>query len=144
MKTKIQQQRCIRYLVFFTVTLLGIYVRYLGRDFISGDFKNCLYTWYLEITGAGPGIEALQANTVDYPIPYAFLVWLLAKLPFPFLYSLKTLHGALDFVMAMIAGKVVQHFKPHNPDSFYWGYCITLLIPNIFINMDTNKYNMFI
>jgi len=134
MKTRPQYQAPFRYLIFIAVTLFGCYIRYLGRDFISGDFANCLYTWYLEMTEAGPGIESLQANTVDYPIPYAFLVWLLAKLPFSFLYSLKTLHGIFDVILAVIAGKIVQHYRPGSPDSFYWGYCITFLIPNIFIN----------
>jgi len=134
MKTNANTQRFIRYAVLASVSAAALCIRFLGRDVISADFKNCLHSWYLEVTTPGPGIESLLSYTGDYPMPYAFMIWLLGKLPFPFLYSLKTVNVFFDFLLAVLAGKIVQHFRPERPDSFYWGYCVTLLLPNVVLN----------
>lgn len=129
-----KKEHFIKYIFFITITLLGLYVRYLGRDVLSADFRNCLNSWYLEISGPGPHISSLLAYTGDYPMPYAFLIWLLAKIPIPFLYSLKIFNCIFDYILAIVIGKIVQHFKPTSSYSFYLGYSITLLIPNVFLN----------
>lgn len=134
MKTHIRNQRFCTHAVALLVTLIAIYIRYEGLEYISSDFKNCLNSWYLEILNAGPGIEALRAYTGDYPMPYAFLIWLLTKIPVPFLYSLKTVNGIFDIILAVLVGKIVQYFKPESSNGFCLGYCITLLLPNVFLN----------
>lgn len=130
-------KRSSHIVIYMLVTLISfaaLYVRYLGRDMISADFQNCLSSWYTEITTPGPGIDSLLAYTGDYPMPYAFLIWLSGKLPVPFIYSLKTFNVIFDFILAILVGKIVAHFKPDNPHSFLWGYCITLFLPNVIIN----------
>lgn len=130
-------KRSSHFVIYMLVTLISfaaLYVRYLGRDMISADFQNCLSSWYTEITTPGPGIDSLLAYTGDYPMPYAFLIWLSGKLPVPFIYSLKTFNVIFDFILAILVGKIVAHFKPDNPHSFLWGYCITLFLPNVIIN----------
>lgn len=122
------------YMLVALVSFIALYVRYLGRDVISADFQSCLNPWYIEITTSGPGIDSLLAFTGDYAMPYAFLIWLLGKLPVPFLYSLKTVNVIFDFILAILAGKIVAYLKPDAPHSFLWGYCVTLFLPNIIIN----------
>lgn len=124
----------IIYLSAILVSLVAVYIRYLGRDVISVDFRNCLSSWYREVTTPGPGIDSLLAYTGDYPMPYAFLIWLLGKLPVPFIYSLKTFNVVFDFILAVLVGKITAYFKPDSPHSFWLGYCITLLLPNVIIN----------
>lgn len=134
LKYSTEKQRFIKYAAIFTVSLAALYIRYLGRDIISSDFEHCLSSWYREVTLPGPGINSLLYYTGDYPMPYAFLIWLLGKLPVPFLYSLKTVNTIFDFILAVLMGKIVLHFKPENPDSFFLGYSITLLLPNVILN----------
>lgn len=134
MKIVTKSERHFQYIILIITTLLGLYVRYIGRDFLSGDFNDCLNAWYLQISSAGPHINALLAYSGDYPMPYAFLIWLLAKIPIPFLYSLKTFNCVVDFFLAIIIGKLVERFNPHNPFSFYIGYGVTLLLPHVFLN----------
>lgn len=134
MNTTNKSQRFIRYAIFTAVSIAALYVRYLGFDVISGDFENCLNSWYLEVTTPGPGIDSLLAYTGDYPMPYAFLIWLLGKLPFPFLYSLKTVNLVFDFIMAFLVGKIAEYFRPESRNSFLIGYGVTLFLPNVVIN----------
>lgn len=123
--------RCV---LFATISAIALWIRYLGRDVISGDFENCLHSWYLEVTEPGPQISSLLSYTGDYPMPYAFLIWLLGKLPVPFLYSLKALNTLFDLALAVLIGKIAAYFKPENPNAFLLGYGIVLLLPNVVIN----------
>ncbi len=134
MKTRKNSHGYINYLIIASISFIALYIRYLGRDVISGDFEDCLNSWYLEVTTPGPGIDSLLAYTGDYPMPYAFMIWLLGKLPIPFLYSLKMVNTLFDFIMAVLIGKITAYFKPENKNSFCLGYCITLLLPNVIIN----------
>lgn len=122
------------YMLVALISFIALYIRYLGRDVISADFQSCLNPWYIEITTSGPGIDSLLAFTGDYAMPYAFLIWLLGKIPVLFLYSLKTVNVIFDFILAILAGKIAAHLKPDNPHSFLWGYCVTLFLPNVIIN----------
>lgn len=134
LKTQTISNRFPIYAIMLFVSILALYIRYLGRNVLSADFENCLSSWYDEIVGAGPGIDALLSYTGDYAIPYAFLIWLLSKLPLPFLYSVKMVNVVFDFGLAVMVGKIVKFFKPQNNTSFFLGYCVTLLLPNVFLN----------
>lgn len=134
MKAKVSKCQWLQYVTLGVVVLVGVYVRFLGKDFISGDFEDCLYEWYQEIVAAGPEITALKACTGDYAIPYVFLIWLLAKIPVPFLYSLKLLNGIFDFVLAVLGGKIVRHFIPQRENASLVGFSVIWLLPNVFMN----------
>ena len=129
-----KNQRFVIYTVILAVSLVALFLRLSGLDVISGDFRDCLNVWHMEIAGAGPGLEALLHYTGDYAMPYAFVIWLLGKLPFPFLYSLKGFHILFDFLLAVVAGKIIKELKPKNPFAFCQGYCVTLLLPNVILN----------
>lgn len=129
-----KNERFTIYALSAIVSIIAVYIRYLGRDIITVDFENCLNLWHLDMQNAGPGIEALLAYTGDYPMPYAFIIWLLGKLPIPFLYSWKLFNVVFDFALAVMAGKVVRQLKPNHIWSFPLGFCITLLLPNVILN----------
>ena len=134
LKTQTNSRLFIKYILLGAVSALALYIRYLGRNALSADFQNCLDSWYQEIVGAGPGIDSLLAYTGDYAIPYAFLIWLLSKLPIPFLYSVKMVNVVFDYGLAFLVGLITRYFKPENKNMFCWGYCVTLLLPNVFMN----------
>lgn len=129
-----RKQIFIKYAILSAVSLAALYIRCLGLDVISGDFQNCLNVWHLEIENAGPGLNALLHYTGDYAMPYAFVIWLLGKLPMPFLYSLKGFHILFDFLLAVMAGKIVKKLKPASDYGFCLGYGVTLLLPNVIFN----------
>lgn len=134
LRTQTNYHVYIKYAALLSVTFLALYIRYLGRNVLSADFEDCITAWRREIVSAGPGIEALCSYTGDYAMPYVFLIWLLNKLPAPFLYSVKAVNVIFDFGLAVVAGKIIKYFKPENDYSFCLGYCITLLLPNVFLN----------
>ena len=127
-------QNFITYTLLLTASLLGLYLRCLGLDVVSGDFRDCLNVWHQEIAGAGPGLDSLLHYTGDYAMPYAFVIWLLGKLPVPFLYSLKGFHILFDFILALMAGFIVKKLKPQSTHAFCLGYCVVLLLPNVILN----------
>lgn len=124
----------IKSALLLAVSLLGLYIRALGLDVISGDFRDCLNVWHMEIAGGGPGLDALLHYTGDYAMPYAFVIWLLGKLPVPFLYSLKGFHILFDFVLAAAAGLILKTLKPGRSYAFCLGYGVVLLLPNVVLN----------
>ena len=116
------------------VSILALYIRYLGRDVLSNDLETCLSSWHDEIINAGPGIGALRSYTGDYAITYAFIIWILSKLPISFMYSVKIVSIIFDFGLAVMIGAIVKFFKPEDRTGFCLGYCVTLLLPNVFLN----------
>lgn len=134
MVTQTNRHRLIKYAVLLFVSFLAVYIRYLGRDVLSDDIKNCVTGWSDELVSAGPGINSLLNYTGDYAMTYVFLIWLLIKLPVPLLYSLKAVNVLFDFGLAVVVGRIIKYFRPENDYSFCWGYCVTLLLPNVFLN----------
>ena len=128
-----------RFPVFFfpvlaLVTLTGLIIRYLGRDYVSGDFRDCLLPWYEDILSAGDGIGALKAYKGDYAIPYVFLTWVIGKLPIPYLYSVKLLSVVFDVIMAISAGLIAWKMTGKSFNSLLFGYSVVFLLPNAIID----------
>ncbi len=134
MKSKKENLFIVQFIILFAVSILAVYVRALGRDVLTSDFTNCLRQWYLQIITSGPGIDSLLNYRGDYPMPYAFILYLYGKLPLPSLYSLKLTNGILDFALAIMLGRTAELLKPRKGWSFCLGYCLILLIPSIFLN----------
>ena len=62
-------EKYVNVLFFIIVSLLGIYVRYAGRDVLSGDMAECLQPWFDSIKQAG-GVKALKYQVGDYNVLY--------------------------------------------------------------------------
>lgn len=134
MVTQTNRHRLIKYAILLFISFIAVYIRYLGRDVLSDDIKNCVTGWYNELVSAGPGLNSLLNYTGDYAMPYVFLIWLISKSSLPLIYSIKIIHALFDFGLAVVMGKIIKYFRPENDNSFCWGYCITLLLPNVFLN----------
>jgi Gpi18-like mannosyltransferase len=126
------------YITYFSIILLvttaGMVIRFLGRNVISGDFRDCLEPWYKDIIASGTGISSLRAYKGDYALPYVFLTWLIGKLPIPYLYACKILSIIFDVLMAVFAGMISALLTPERKYSFLFGYSIVLLLPNVIID----------
>lgn len=121
-------------ILLLAVSAIGLYIRYLGLDCVSGDFRDCLYPWYENIRDAGPGLDALRNYRGDYSMPYIFLIWLLCKIPISFLWALKLVHIVFDMVLAVLAGKIAGELKPDGGVSFCVAYSLVFLHPSVFFN----------
>ena len=60
-------------LFFLIISLLGIYIRYQGRDAMSGDMVNCLIPWYDRIKQGGK-IAMLRQQVGNYNILYQTII----------------------------------------------------------------------
>lgn len=120
--------------VILIITIAGMIIRFLGKDVISGDFRDCLEPWYRDIIASGTGISSLRAYKGDYALPYVFLTWLIGKLPIPYLYACKILSVIFDFLMAVFAGLITVRLNPDNKYSFLFGYSVVFLLPNVIID----------
>lgn len=134
MITRTNNRQFIKFAILLFISFLALFIRYLGRNVLSADLENCVTGWQKEIVSAGPGIDALASYTGDYAMPYVFLIWLLSKLPTPLLYSVKAVNVIFDLGLAVVVGKIIEYHRPENDYSFCWGYCVTLLLPNVFLN----------
>lgn len=93
-------------LFLIAVTVLGLLLRWFGRDFESGDFKSFLNPWWNRIEPAG--IDGLATKVGNYNIPYQIITYLLTLLPLGALYSYKLLSVVFDFVLAVACALLVN------------------------------------
>ena len=93
--------------------ILGVYVRWLFRDFESGDFVDFLSVWYGQIKELG-GFKALSTQIGNYGIPYQFLIALISYLPIRGLYGYKIISCIFDFVTAFGIYSIVKHLSNKN------------------------------
>lgn len=122
------------YLFFIIVTIIGIAMRFGGKDAISGDYVAYLSGWYDEIAQKG-GLAALQYQIGNYGIPYQFLIALMTYIPMDSLYMYKILSCIFDFGLAFICARMVHSLKKEDSHfSFLMVYGIVLLFPTVVIN----------
>lgn len=126
--------KCHLTIIMLLVTIVSLSIRYLGKDYMSGDYRSCLSIWYNQIKNAGPGLSALLAYEGDYALPYAFLLWILCKLPVSPLYGIKFISVLFDFLLAVGAAKLIEYLCPSSGRNACIGYCVVLLLPTVFIN----------
>lgn len=124
----------VNMIYFELISVVGIFIRFLGVGFESSDYSNCIYQWYLQLIENGPGIDALRYYRGDYTLPYVFLLWILTKIPIPFAWSVRMLHLPFDLAAAFFAGKIAEHMKPADGKNLLLGYAAVLLWPTVFLN----------
>ena len=60
------------------ITLLGLWLRWQGIWYESGDFVNCLSIWMTDLTGGT--LKTLAEYSGDYNMPYVTILLLLTYL----------------------------------------------------------------
>ena len=58
--------------LFAVIIIIAIIIRFIGRDFESGDMHRFLIPWFIEIKQAG-GISSLSEQVGDYGLLYQTL-----------------------------------------------------------------------
>ena len=93
------------WIVLTVASILGLWVRLSGFDFISGDLKYFLIPWYAEISKQG--LASLSNQVGDYNLLYQTLIALMSYLDVDCVVGYKTLSVVFDYVLAVAAGLLV-------------------------------------
>lgn len=86
------------------ITILGLILRYLNKDFQSDDWTRCWVPWMEAIEGPFTSIVRFPG---DYNMPYVTLLWIINHIPIPKLYGVKILSVLFDYFLAVGAAKLV-------------------------------------
>lgn len=115
-------------IVFFTITVLGIWIRIQLREQTSGDSLGALLPWYEEIQKYG-----LSRQVGNYNFPYQLAIYLLTKLPLEPLHAYKLLSCVFDFLLAAVSAAIV-HDITQSKSRTLLVYCAVLLSPVVILN----------
>lgn len=117
---------------FILVSILGLIVRCIGIQYISADARDYLLPWFYTIKEAG-GMSALAQQVGNYNIPYQCLIALMSYLPFEPLFMYKALSIIFDYVLALVAAKLVCLLR-NDKKMFIVVYATVLLWPTHIMN----------
>lgn len=122
-------------LFFAIISFMGIYVRYVGRDFISADMQNFLLPWYDEIKQSG-GFKALNSQVGDYNILYQTIISLMTYLSINSVYLYKLLSIVFDFALAISSACFVCEISKKEKMGvlFQSVYAVVLFLPTVILN----------
>lgn len=115
------------------VAISGILIRFMFRDFESGDSKAFLLPWWEEIDNNG-GIRALKQQTGNYNMLYQFLIAVMTYLPIKPLYQYKILSGIFDYLLAAGVGYITYDLTNRNTLKGVLAYTVTLMSPVVIFN----------
>lgn len=125
-----------KYVLFFlAITVIGLLVRYTGRNFISGDMRKAFLPWYDEISAAG-GFGALKSQVGDYSILYQIFIAIFTYIPIKALYLYKMMSIIFDYILAFSSALLVCHItnkKVFSP-MFVAVYSSIIMLPTVFLN----------
>lgn len=115
------------------VSVCGILIRFMFRNFESGDSKAFLLPWWEEINNNG-GIRALKYQTGNYNMLYQFLIAVMTYLPIKPLYQYKILSGIFDYLLALGVGYMSYNLTNKDMTKGALAYAVTLMSPLVIFN----------
>ena len=115
------------------VSVCGILIRFMFRNFESGDSKAFLLPWWEEINNNG-GIRALKYQTGNYNMLYQFLIAIMTYLPIKPLYQYKILSGIFDYLLALGVGYMSYNLTNKDMTKGVLAYAVTLMSPLVIFN----------
>lgn len=115
------------------VSVCGILIRFMFRNFESGDSKAFLLPWWEEINNNG-GIRALKYQTGNYNMLYQFLIAVMTYLPIRPLYQYKILSGIFDYLLALGVGFMSYNLTNKDMTKGALAYAVTLMSPLVIFN----------
>lgn len=125
-----------KYIFFILISLLAGFIRLSVRKFESADYEVCLKGWYYYFCDNG-GLKGLSQQVGNYPIFYQFLIALMTYIPVNELYLYKMISIVFDFVLAIVAGNLVNLLtsdRVYLSTKFCVTYAVVLFLPTIFMN----------
>lgn len=131
--TKLEQNKDI--IFFLIITVLGIFIRIPGKDFVSKDMYVFLIPWYNAIKSQG-GIQALSAQVGDYNILYQTIISLFSYLDINCIYLYKLLSCTFDIILAFCSALFLCALTstPKRGFKFNFIYFCILFSPMVIFN----------
>lgn len=114
------------------ITILGLYIRYLLKDHVSGDMVTYLRPWMQTLIENG-GLAALKLEIGDYNPPYLTILALMSYIPMREVLLVKIPSVLFDFFMAASAAFFVWKYFGDKPRAVFL-YTILVLNPLVIIN----------
>lgn len=117
-------------LAFVAFSGIGLLLRLMLFDFVSGDSTFFLLPWYEQIRQNG-----LNQQVGNYNFLYQMLIWIMTKLPVEPLHGYKILSVVFDYLLALAAaGVTVRLVKEDKLWKGVAAYAAVLLCPTVFLN----------
>ena len=104
----IDKHRRLLFAVF--AIIVGLLIRWAGRDFVSLDMRDALLPWFDQIKTAG-GLPALSNQVGDYGLLYQTIISLMTYVDISPLYQYKLLSVVFDAALAIMAALVYKDVK---------------------------------
>ncbi len=92
----------VAFVFFVLISLLGLALRWTGKDVVSGDWRQSLSVW-IEGLDRG-GLKALASYEGNYNMPYVTFLLAITYLPINPLYAVKAFSVIFDYVCAFSGG----------------------------------------
>ena len=89
------------------IIIIAIIIRFIGRDFESGDMHRFLIPWFIEIKQAG-GISSLSEQVGDYGLLYQTLIAIMTSTPLKAIYLYKLLSVSFDLLLACAVYRIMR------------------------------------
>lgn len=116
------------------ITIISIFMRCCGIDYLSGDMSDFLFGWYNEIELLGSNSLSVQIG--DYGILYQTLIFIMIKLPGSAIIKYKLLSILFDYLLAISVVKLITYMKNEKFFSTIGVLCygIVLICPTVIFN----------
>lgn len=121
----------INFFYLFIITLLAIWIRLAGFNFLSGDMDHFLLPWFDEIKES-----KLRYTVGNYNLLYQSLIYIMTFIPIKPIYQYKILSCIFDFALAII----VAIFSCELFEKKRWGthfcivYSVIIFLPTVILN----------
>lgn len=126
-----------KYILFLIVaTVMGMMVRFFGRDKLSPDLTAFLLPWYNQIKSAG-GLKSLENQVGDYNILYQTIIACLTYVDINPVYLYKSISAIFDFALAFSGAYILAKGigkKWNESVLFNLVYVLILFLPTVVMN----------
>ena len=127
-----------RTLILGFITLVAVFVRLIGIDYVSTDMSAAFIPWY-NIMKARGGISALSEQVGDYSLLYQTIIALFTYVDVNPLYLYKILPICFDFLLAVSVAYFITHCDTSHiiearDRLFPLSYAYVLLLPTVVLN----------
>ncbi|SET46865.1 Mannosyltransferase related to Gpi18 [[Clostridium] polysaccharolyticum] len=128
-------EKYINWLFLIVMTLIGIYVRYAGRNAQSGDMVACLQPWFDQILQGGQ-VKALKTQVGDYNVLYQTCIAFMTYFKGNSMYIFKAFSCIFDFLLAFGCAWMLTDLagKKMFGKLFALVYTAVLFLPTVVLN----------
>ncbi len=113
------------------MTVAGVLIRVIFRSIVTDDWTIFWDPWINELKEGGFG--ALATDFYDYAPPFVYVLWIISLLPINPMTAYKGLCCCLDFVVAILAAKMIYDLTKSKTKA-YGTYSVFMIMPTMVLN----------